>query len=323
MKRRYWSLAIVLILINYLIFTTLFTMLIEVDFSRGNATRTPIPTFTPALAEPIITVPTPEPVTPQPTPTPTRVVQPQGSNTGGGVLLGDMLIQANSRQSSSSPANQPQLVSLAPVNIRSGPGLEHDVIGTLNANTNMPITGRNADTTWWQVRITSNTTGWMSASVVNASHTADVPLVTASVSSPSLAQPASQHDPAPENLSRQYEPAGWYDDSEAGPTRFSGEIKDQHGNPVDGAFVRAQCGDYSLISSPSGPVGWGKNNESVDWPSGFYELTVDTKPVPCIWVLSVVDTDDRQTVKAVFSEEIPVEITTDKTSVTANWRKNW
>jgi len=102
-----------------------------------------------------------------------------------------------------------------------------------------------------------------------------------------------------------------------------GTITDKNGSPVNGVFVRAGCGDYSTISYPSGPVGWGPLRVGADWPPGFYDVTVDTKPVPCIWTLSVVETDDRKTVKAVLSEEVPVEITLKKSIVTANWRKNW
>ena len=93
MKARHWSLAIVLILINYLIFATLFTRLVETDFARGRATRMPEPTFTPAPAEPITIVPTPIPVTPVPTPTATKVLPTPETNAD---------IQANS----SEPASQ-------------------------------------------------------------------------------------------------------------------------------------------------------------------------------------------------------------------------
>ncbi len=53
------------------------------------------------------------------------------------------------------------------------------------------------------------------------------------------------------------------------------------------------------------------------------DITVDTKPVPCIWVLSVVETDDRKKVTAVLSEEIPVEVTAKKSIIVAGWQKNW
>ena len=246
MKPRYWSLAIVLVLINYLIFATLFTRLMETDFDGAYATRTPVPTFTPAPAEPFIIVPTLTPAPVIPTPTATRVLP--DSNAGGDTL----------------PAEDNSQGQIAPV-------------------------------------------------------------VTVLVSSgPALVQPAAdQAPPALESPTYQYTPTGWYDGPNQGQTRFFGEIKDSTGHPANGVFVRASCGYYSTISFPSGPVGWGSLNESADWPDGFYDITVDERPVPCVWILSVIATDDRETVKATLSEAIPVEITPNKSVIVANWRKNW
>ncbi len=321
MKARYWSLAVVLVLINYLIFATLFTRLLETDFGKNRVVHTPIPTFTPAPAEPIAIVPTPVPVLPEPSPTATRVLIAPESNAGGADLAPD------ASQPVSAPVNQAQLIAPGPVNIRSGPGIDHPVIGTLNPNTVMPIVGRNSDASWWQIEITNGTMGWVSNAVVNASNTSAVPLVELVSSSsppPVSAQPAASKSPAaPPQSHYQYEPTGWWDNGSPGPTRFSGEIKDANGNPVNGAFLQASCGDYSTISYPSGPVGWGGYNVSADWSPGFYDLTVDNKPVPCLWILTVVDTDDREHVKATLSESVPVEVTLEKSSIVANWRKNW
>jgi hypothetical protein len=171
--------------------------------------------------------------------------------------------------------------------------------------------------------------GWVSSSVVSASNTESVPVVEAPSPPPApvSAQPAAEKapppPPEPEKPKYQYEPTGWYDDGNAGLTRFMGDIKDVNGNPVNGVFVQASCGTYSTISFPSGPVGWGPYRTGSDWPAGFYDLVVDDRPVPCVWVLSIVDTDDRETVKATLSEAIPVEVTVEKSIIVANWRKNW
>ena len=176
MKSRYWSLAIVLILVNYLIFAALFSKLIETDFGATRPTRTPVPTFTPAPAQPMIVVPTPTPVTPVPSPTPTLVVEDgHAVNPGGDVTA------SSNGPAQPDPATQPQLVAPGAVNIRSGPGLDYEVIGTLNPNTIMPIIGRNADASWWQIEIANGTTGWVSGSVVNASNTGNVPVAEISV----------------------------------------------------------------------------------------------------------------------------------------------
>jgi hypothetical protein len=317
-KARYWSLAVILILINYLIFAALFTQLLETDFTLTYATRTPIPTFTPAPAQPFVVIPTFTPAPPIPTATATRVLdsgQPAENESNGGGETADDNAPA---------AVGPSLVAPGAVNIRSGPGINYNVIGTLNADTTVPITGRNSDASWWQIGITNGTNGWVSGSVVNASNTDGVPPVEAPPPpkpTPVPAQPAASNPPPKPKY--QYEPTGWYDATNEGLTRFYGTIKDVNGNPVDGVFVRATCGNYSAISYPSGPVGWGGYAESYDWPPGFYDLTVDTRPVPCIWILSIVDTDDRETVKAVLSEAIPVEVTMTESIIVANWKKNW
>ena len=324
MKARYWSLAIVLILINYLIFAALFTRLLNADFNQGFATRTPIPTFTPAPAEPpIIVIPTRTPTPAIPTPTATRVLSIPGDEAG----------NAPGAEHNGAPLPEgqigdgPHLVAPGAVNIRAGPGVNYAVIGTLNANTPMPIIGRNPESSWWQIKITNGAEGWVADSVVATNHTQDVPIANISAAPVSQApapQPvAAAPPPPPEQPGYQYEPTGWYDDTNSGLTRFMGDIKDVNGNPVNGVFVQASCGDYSTISFPSGPVGWGTYQESSDWPAGFYDIVVDEKPVPCIWVLTVVDTDDRKFVKAILSESIPVEITNEKSVVVASWRKNW
>jgi len=319
-KARYWSLAIILILINYLIFATLFTQLLETDFTLTYATRTPIPTFTPAPAQPFVVIPTLTPAPPIPTATATRVLDSGPSaetsvaNNSGGETT-----------DTSAPASSgASLVAPGAVNIRSGPGINYNVIGTLNANTTMPIIGRNGDSSWWQIGITDGANGWVSDSVVNASNTEGVPLTDAPPlpkPTPVPVQPAASNPPPKPKY--QYEPTGWYDATNEGLTRFYGSIKDVNGNPVDGVYVRATCGNYATISYPSGPVGWGPLAEGHDWPPGFYDITVDTKPVPCIWTLSVVDTDDRETVKAVLSETIPVEVSMTESIIVANWKKNW
>ena len=325
MKPRYWSLAIVLILINYVVFATLFNRLLDTDFGLPYATRTPVPTFTPAPAQPFVIIPTPTPFIPIPTPTATRVVGNSDVEADNGA--GPQPAEAPTEVQAETGA---QLVAPGTVNIRSGPGLNYTVIGTLNADTAASIVGRNAESSWWQIKISSSETGWVSNSVVRASNIDRVPVAQAQaapVAAQSAPQPqpasSSAPPPAPEKPKYQYEPTGWYDDTNFGLTRFLGDIKDASGNPVNGVFIEARCGTYSTISYPSGPVGWGGYGESADWPAGFYDITIDTKPVPCIWTLAVVETDDRKTVKARLSESVPVEVTNDKSIITANWRKNW
>lgn len=185
MKARYASVAIVLLLVNYIIFATLFTWLLDSDFRADLATRTPVPTFTPAPAEPFVHIPTPVPTLPEPTPTATAVMASPEANGGGE----NEAIQANITE----PAGQAELVAPGSVNIRSGPGLSYEVIGSLAANTPVPIVGRSADNAWWQIRMINNELGWVSSSVVSASNAENVPVVEASALSLPSAQPAKAY----------------------------------------------------------------------------------------------------------------------------------
>jgi uncharacterized protein YraI len=226
------------------------------------------------------------------------------------------------------------------LNVRTGPGTNYDAIGWLAAGTTVAIVGRSADGNWWQIPYPGASGGvaWISEGYGTPRNIQDVPVVVAPPTptpslptvtpTPSLptATPTSGAPPTPPPLPAagyQYTPTGWWGDTNYGLTRFLGEIRDAAGNPVNGVFVRATCGDYATISYPSGPVGWGSVGESSDWPPGFYDITVDSKPVPCMWTLQVVATDDRQTVKAQLSEAVPVEVTHEQSIIQANWQKNW
>lgn len=213
------------------------------------------------------------------------------------------------------------------LNVRTGPGTQYERIGWLAAGTTIPIMGRTADSTWWQIPYPAASGGvaWISAGYGTARDTGAVPVVAA----PPLPTPAAPTAtlPAPTPTAAvsvfQYTPTGWWGDTNYGLTRFMGDIRDTAGNPVNGVYVRAVCGTYSTISYPSGPVGWGALGESSEWPPGFYDITVDNKPVPCMWTLQVVDTDDRLSVKAELSEAVPVEVTQEQSVIQADWRKNW
>lgn len=280
MKSRHWSLAIVLILVNYIIFATLFTRLLQTDFNLHYVTRTPAPTFTPAPVEPPLLIPTPTPVTPVPTPTATRVLEEAES--------------------------QAHLLAPASVNIRSGPGPDYAVIGTLNAETTVPIVGRAATGDWWQIRISAEERGWVSAEVVSAYATESVPVVQADTSTftPQTAASKSGH---------RFEPTAWDSETDPNATRFFGMLADGDGNPINDLSVRARCGNYTILSDPSG--------QGADWPDGFYDIVADTRPVPCIWVLTVVETADDRSITAELSAPIPVEVTEEKSVIIANWRR--
>jgi uncharacterized protein len=61
------------------------------------------------------------------------------------------------------------------VNLRGGPGTTYAVVGQLGPSQSLPVIGRNADSSWWQVR-TERGTAWVAASVSMAARTAGVPV---------------------------------------------------------------------------------------------------------------------------------------------------
>jgi micrococcal nuclease len=70
------------------------------------------------------------------------------------------------------------------VNIRSGPGPDYEIIGTLPAGQSLEIVGRSVDSSWWQVAA-PNGLGWVAAQVTTASN-ADDSLPVVEVASPPL-----------------------------------------------------------------------------------------------------------------------------------------
>ena len=169
------------------------------------------------------------------------------------------------------------------LNVRTGPGTHYDRIGWLATGTTVGIIGRSPNGDWWQIPYPDAPNGeaWVSEGYGIANNVEDVPVVVLPPTPTPFvptATPTVQAPPPPSpppSPSYQYTPTGWWGDTNYGLTRFLGEIRDTAGNPVNGVFVRATCGDYATISYPSGPVGWGPFGESSDWPPGFYDITVE------------------------------------------------
>lgn len=309
---------VVLALLLYLSFTLLFVRIFRVVSDMPPpATPTPQPTFTATVSPTplVIALMTPETptFTPTPLPTETATPTPEAAPTDP---------PAATPTSANAPApTGPQVTSATGINIRSGPGTNYPVIGALSPGEALPVIGRNSQGTWWQVRLAGGQAGWVAGSVVEARDVEGVPI--AQAPAPPPAPTPTSAPPTPTRPAHQYEPTGWYAAENRGLTRFLGTITDSEGNPVNGVAVEAQCGTYRVISNPSGPVGgWGRSDSMHD-PPGFYDITVDRKPVVCKWILTVVYTEDGQTVLAALSQPIEVEVTLDRSVVTANWRKNW
>lgn len=55
------------------------------------------------------------------------------------------------------------------VNLRSGPGTDYEVVGSLSPGQSFNIIGRNADSSWWQIAVDDKPV-WVAASVVKATN---------------------------------------------------------------------------------------------------------------------------------------------------------
>ena len=95
---------------------------------------------------------------------------------------------------------------------------------------------------------------------------------------------------------------------------------------MNGYCVRVTCGDFAVLSFPSGPSAFAS-----DWAPGGYDVVI-VNPISCNWTLQVVE---YQCEGAGFNAECEqfnplseaVAVTTDvaagETIIVANWVKNW
>jgi len=274
-------------------------------------TRTPKPTITPTSDATDTPFPTNTPNLPPPTDTP-------------------------SSPSAPTPIPQPEAtVAIKVLNVRSGPGTNYSKVRQVKEGERLKVIGRTEASDWLKIVTSNGQEGWVAAEYVTVNADlgpvavaqappAPTPLPATPTPTPAPPTPTSPPEPtATPKPQFQYTPTDWYGSNNPGLTRFMGEIKDTGGNPVNGVFVRAVCGSFSTISNPSGPVGWGPLQDSRFDPPGFYEIYIASYPRPCMWTLQVVDTDDKETVKAELSEAVPVEVTAEESVITANWQKNW
>lgn len=64
-------------------------------------------------------------------------------------------------------ADEPQAtVVVSALNVRQGPGTSYAIATVVHAGDSLPITGRNAATTWYRISLPDGHTGWVSASLV-------------------------------------------------------------------------------------------------------------------------------------------------------------
>lgn len=148
-----------------------------VSFSTEEPTPEPTTTLEPSpTPEPTAT---PMPIADAPEPTPTSTPMPEPTNVP--------------------EENQPPIVTAGDsnINVRSGPGTDYDVVGTLSAGQSLEIVGRNSDSSWWQVSAPDGLC-WVSAGVVTSSNVDDtIPIV--EVPPPPVQPTPTEVSPQPTN----------------------------------------------------------------------------------------------------------------------------
>jgi uncharacterized protein YgiM (DUF1202 family) len=82
--------------------------------------------------------------------------------------------------------SQPTLTSRVTLNVRSGPGLDHGVVGKLAVGQSTGITGQNPDGSWWQIEYPSGSgqQAWVSANPQYSTVSQTMPQTIAQASTP-------------------------------------------------------------------------------------------------------------------------------------------
>ena len=88
------------------------------------------------------------------------------------------------------PASDAKITVLGEMNIRSGPGIDYDVVGDATAGEEYAITGKNSESDWWQIDFRGES-GWIYAPFVIAADAEDVPIVGTAVTEAPVPEEAS------------------------------------------------------------------------------------------------------------------------------------
>lgn len=99
----------------------------------------------------------------------------RGIHTSTGVKFKKRVVASQTTPAPDSPTAI--VITTAGANIRSGPGREYPTLGAVVHGTHLPVIGRNADSSWWQVQSQWGN-GWVANVVVETHNVANVPVVT-------------------------------------------------------------------------------------------------------------------------------------------------
>lgn len=293
-------------------------------------TRTPMPTFTPALslaswAEPVDDPPAHESIAAEiPTNTPTLVILPT---------------DPPAPTPTNTPNPDPRVTILQNMNVRTGPGTDYPVIGPGSAGETSNIIGRNADSSWVQIQYTTaNGSGWVYAPLVQLDGDLNmVPLVEVAPPPAPTATPTPEPTPTPAEPpptpkpQYQFTPTGWHASENEGIIHFKGRIRDEGGNLVNGYSVLLDNGAWSVVSHPAGPSRHYPQKGPGEWDVviakevmgqalGWWNLTVVRYDCPNFH--AGFDAQCKQFTR--LSEDIPIMVNwPDETIINADWVCHW
>jgi hypothetical protein len=123
---------------------------------------------------------------------------------------------------------------------------------------------------------------WRAGASVIATATPRPPAAT-SIPSPTPTATRLPLIPTPSTSVAQFQPRGPSGEANAGLTRFKGMITDRDGNPINGFSVYFTCGEFHVMSFPSGP-----SSVAPNWAPGWYDQYIDSKELECDWTMQVV-----------------------------------
>ena len=211
------------------------------------------------------------------------------------------------------------------VNVRKGPAIEYDKLGTLDAGQSAPVRGKNADGTWWQISFpaAADGVGWVIGQLVNitgdtsavtvaqapalptANPQAQVPTNTPPAAAPAATATSSLPSSAllPYSQAMRFSPR---DDVGDVPLGHNGEGKSStlvwevNGAKSleleittaagSGIFENCPAGNLSSVS-PGDAVG---KRKPLQVPSGSFQFTIDTKGY-YLFIIHVVKADGSVT----------------------------
>jgi hypothetical protein len=205
-------------------------------------------------------------------------------------------------------------------------------IGSLTPGSTVEVIGRNADSSWWQIAYAgaADGKGWISANpeYSTAQNTDAVPYVEAPPPPPPSAPTEPPPPPVPPTPQWQFEPTGFEGQWNAGLAQIRGKVVDTAGQPVQGVFMQAKCGDTVLASNPSGINLYAP---SEPYEPGAFDIILSSPLDPrsmCRWEVRIVQASTYEEAKnpaaPSLSDTAYCDLEWEIASICfTRWRKNW